>query len=143
MIMYLPFKKDIETIKLRNTFKATIHGEYCTTAEKLYQVLQKSFDLPDYFGHNLDALYDCLLDLEWIVESKVVLIIEDFDELLSEEEKDPDLLEDFILLLDDVVQSWDRFDSELIEPKQFTVYIIESEKAKNIMEDNGIEFVKG
>jgi hypothetical protein len=28
---------------------------------------------PDWFGHNLDALYDCLTDLSWLPEGEHVL----------------------------------------------------------------------
>ncbi len=139
-IFCLTCRDDIKNIRLTNTFKVTLHGDKCPLADNLYQALQRSFDFPDYFGHNMDALYDCLLDLEWIVEPNVALILEDFDELLDEEIDGDLLVENFLCLLDDVVQSWNRLDSPLIEAKNFNVYFLESEKAKTRMRDLGISF---
>jgi ribonuclease inhibitor len=34
-----------------------------TTAKDLHILLAQKLSLPDWFGHNLDALYDCLTDL--------------------------------------------------------------------------------
>jgi RNAse (barnase) inhibitor barstar len=33
-----------------------------------------ALSFPDYFGHNLDALYDCLTDLSWLPPGEHVLI---------------------------------------------------------------------
>lgn len=35
----------------------------CADRETLYDRIAVSFDFPDYFGRNLDALFDCLTDL--------------------------------------------------------------------------------
>lgn len=36
-----------------------------------------AMDFPDYFGRNLDALHDCLLDLSWLPEGEHVLVWRD------------------------------------------------------------------
>jgi len=36
----------------------------------------RGFDMPRWFGHNWDALADCLNDLEWLPQGPVVLLIE-------------------------------------------------------------------
>ena len=33
------------------------------TADAVYDFLAEELSLPDYFGRNLDALYDCLTDI--------------------------------------------------------------------------------
>ncbi len=35
-----------------------------TTREAAHRYLAEQLELPDYYGRNLDALYDCLTDLE-------------------------------------------------------------------------------
>lgn len=47
-----------------------IDGKHMTTVADTHRYLERTLRLPPYYGHNLDALYDCLGDL-----SKNVYII--------------------------------------------------------------------
>lgn len=38
-------------------------GSMLTEVEKAHTYLAEELDFPDYYGRNLDALYDCLTDL--------------------------------------------------------------------------------
>ena len=40
-----------------------IDGKRMTTIEETHRYLERTLRLPPYYGHNLDALYDCLGDL--------------------------------------------------------------------------------
>ena len=40
-----------------------IDGKDITSREKAYRVIEKTMCFPDWFGHNLDALADCLGEL--------------------------------------------------------------------------------
>ena len=42
----------------------------------LYETIKKGLDFPDYCGHNLDALWDCLTDM---VYHGVTITLENFD----------------------------------------------------------------
>ena len=44
--------------------KITLHAEHMDTKEKLHAYLKQELDFPDYYGENLDALYDCLTDIQ-------------------------------------------------------------------------------
>mgnify|MGYP002509823768 CR=1 FL=1 len=35
----------------------------CSTKKEIHAYLKEQFGFPDYYGENLDALYDCLTDL--------------------------------------------------------------------------------
>ena len=48
-----------------------INGRRIHTLSQLYIYLARRLKFPDYFGHNLDALVDCLCDLEEVVEIKI------------------------------------------------------------------------
>ena len=47
----------------------------------------EALSFPDYFGHNLDALYDCLTDLSWLPPGEHVLIWPGSDALRKAEPK--------------------------------------------------------
>ena len=34
----------------------------CKYISEIHQILKREFDFPDYYGENLDALWDCLSD---------------------------------------------------------------------------------
>ena len=40
-----------------------LDGKDMTGKEAAYAVIAKELDFPDYFGKNLDALYDCLTEM--------------------------------------------------------------------------------
>lgn len=40
-----------------------LDGAYMTSKEEAHNYLAKKLTLPDYYGKNLDALHDCLLDI--------------------------------------------------------------------------------
>ena len=42
----------------------TLDGNLLADAGKVHDYLKESLDFPEYYGKNLDALYDCLTDLE-------------------------------------------------------------------------------
>lgn len=41
-----------------------LDGKNITDREMLHDTLASSLQLPDWYGRNLDALYDCLLDIQ-------------------------------------------------------------------------------
>lgn len=55
-------------------FVARLQGAFAKT--ELLAALQTALHLPPYFGHNWDALYDCLIDLSWLHPSRITLLHE-------------------------------------------------------------------
>ena len=68
--------------------------------EALFTALQQTLRLPNYFGRNWDALSDCLCDLSWIKQHRVVLLHEDIPQL------DPKTLKVYLDVLSECVQDW-------------------------------------
>ncbi len=60
-----------------------IDGNCCDTIEKCYNTLQQQLSIPDYFGHNLDALEEVIADAEWIPEEKIHVVILNEKDLLK------------------------------------------------------------
>ena len=46
------------------------------------------FQFPDFYGCNLDALWDCLNDLRWLNEKNYVLVLLDYYALLENESEE-------------------------------------------------------
>ncbi len=53
------------------------------TVAGLFDEFQRVLDFPDYFGHNWDALDECLCDLEWLPAPSYRLVIESAPRLLD------------------------------------------------------------
>ncbi len=56
-----------------------------TTKSTLMHEFAQAFQFPDYFGNNWDALEECLNDLSWLNQRRVVLIIEHTNALMQHE----------------------------------------------------------
>ena len=44
----------------------TLDGNILADASRMHDYLKEVLNFPEYYGKNLDALYDCLTDLEHI-----------------------------------------------------------------------------
>lgn len=53
------------------------------TAAGLFDEFQRALEFPDYFGHNWDALDECVCDLEWLPASSYRVVIESAPLLLD------------------------------------------------------------
>ncbi len=42
----------------------TLNGDYLKNPEEAHDYLKEQLELPDYYGKNLDALYDCLTEMD-------------------------------------------------------------------------------
>jgi RNAse (barnase) inhibitor barstar len=68
--------------------------------EALFDLLQRELSFPAYFGGNWDALADCLRDLSWVEERRVVVVHEDLPAL------DEGTLGTYLDVLSDCARDW-------------------------------------
>jgi RNAse (barnase) inhibitor barstar len=52
----------------------------CTDKDALLQRIAASLAFPDWFGHNWDALADCLADLSWLEGRGHVILLENVED---------------------------------------------------------------
>jgi RNAse (barnase) inhibitor barstar len=77
--------------------------------EQLLQALYQVLWLPGYFGFNWDALHDCLTDLFWIPERRVVLEHAGLPNIPEVE------LKIYLEILRDAVVDWEDGDDHCFE----------------------------
>ena len=54
--------------------KVLIKGERITNAEEFHKVVAEIFDFPDYYGENLNAFWDCIVDWGLYYQKEKVII---------------------------------------------------------------------
>ena len=80
-----------------------IKGAKCQTIAGLLTECARALDFPDYFGHNWDALEECLADLEWLPAKGYVLLITDAGCVLPDDDEE---YETFLEILRDAGEAW-------------------------------------
>ena len=71
-----------------------------TSPTDLLRILATSLRFPAYFGHNWNALFDCLCDFTWLTEPRILIIHEDVPTLPSPH------LDVYLKVLRDAIDSW-------------------------------------
>jgi RNAse (barnase) inhibitor barstar len=69
-------------------YLAVLDGSTCRTEKSFLKSIGETFKFPSYYGQNLNALNDCLNDLEWIDKPNYVLMIKNSKEFLSKESEE-------------------------------------------------------
>ena len=64
---------------------AVLDGTEASTRAGVFQELARALHFPDYFGHNWDAVYDCLTDLTWLPAAGNVLLLDGFDRFATDQ----------------------------------------------------------
>ena len=80
-----------------------VRGAKCRSASALFTELAEILEFPDYFGHNWDALEECLADLEWQPAKGYVLLFTDAELILPDDE---DEFATFVEVLNDAGEAW-------------------------------------
>jgi len=62
-----------------------LNGVNMKTYDGLYDEFANVFKFPDYFGRNLNALDECLNDLEWLNINMILIVVTNSDYVLCEE----------------------------------------------------------
>jgi hypothetical protein len=106
-----------------------IKGAKCQTTAGLLTECARALDFPDYFGHNWDALEECLADLEWLPAKGYVLLITDAGCVLPDDEAE---YETFLEILRDAGEAWGSGQAGMgaRRPTPFHVLFVVSEREK-------------
>ncbi|HWL35034.1 MAG TPA: barstar family protein [Frankiaceae bacterium] len=82
-----------------------LRGQKMRTWQGLFDETAAALQFPWYFGENLDALFDCITDLDWLPRAAgYVLVINHPDEVLAD--AGPGALHQFATLLGAAREQW-------------------------------------
>lgn len=87
-----------------------VDGRNVQRKEQLMTALQTSLGLPAHFGHNWDALEECLNDLAPVDGPGYFLLYDHIDGLMQAH---PDQFETLVEILRDAVSSWQEDDTRM------------------------------
>lgn len=82
---------------------------HVASKEQLLERFARGLGFPDYFGHNWDALSDCLRDLTWLQERDVLIVHEGLPEELTTVD-----LRKYLSVLLRVATDWKREEAHAI-----------------------------
>jgi hypothetical protein len=80
-----------------------VEGKNIAKKEQLLNHVATALRFPGHFGHNWDALEECLVDMEWADADGFVIHYDHIDGLLVAH---PDQFETFVEICRDAVASW-------------------------------------
>lgn len=80
-----------------------VEGRNIVRKEQLLNHVATTLRFPEHFGHNWDALEECLTDLEWVDAEGYVLYYDHIDPFLGAQ---PEQFETLVEILRDAVRSW-------------------------------------
>jgi RNAse (barnase) inhibitor barstar len=106
----------------------TIQGKKCRTPSGLFGEFAQALALPDYFGHNWDALEECLADLEWLPAKGYILLITDAQAVLPEADEEYETL---LEILDDAGEAWSKGQTADGRQAPFHVVFVITEQDKS------------
>ena len=88
-----------------------IDGKNISRKEQLLNHVATALHFPGDFGHNWDALEECLTDLEWVKADGYAIYYDHIDGLLNAH---PDQFETLVEILRDAVASWKADDTAMV-----------------------------
>ncbi len=110
-----------------------IKGRHCKTPANLFAEFARALEFPDYFGHNWDALEECLADLEWLPAKGYILLITDAGRVLPDDEAE---YETFLEILCDAGETWGTGQAGMCARQATPFHVLftvsEREKAKRV-----------
>ncbi|NOT36113.1 MAG: barstar family protein [Saprospiraceae bacterium] len=128
------------TLNIPNCKIANIDGDCCRSEEDFHKEISNALHFPEYYGRNLDSLFDCLSDLEWIENENIAIQFSNFESILSDEPAKSYYQEALLLLISDLCSINNEDPSSEDLTKKLYFFINSNEKVVSILEDGEVSF---
>jgi len=117
--------------------RRVIRGSKCRSATGLFAEMAEALEFPDYFGHNWDALEECLADLEWLPGKGYVLLFTNAELILPD---DAEEFATFLEVLSDAGEAWasGQAGQQATRATPFHVLLTVSERDKSKLLHRGL-----
>lgn len=105
-IYHMPFATDLALEEAAESLEYPMHRvdlAKVTDKEGFLDAISKALSFPDWFGHNWDALADCLNDLSWMAADGYVIVLEHADAFAAASPTD---FATALSILQDAADSW-------------------------------------
>lgn len=114
-----------------------MRGGKCRKTPALFAEMANVLAFPDYFGHNWDALEECLADLEWLPGKGYVLLFTSADQILAD---DDDEFATLLEVLSDAGEAWasGQAGEDGKRPTPFHTLFAVSEREKSKLTHRGL-----
>ncbi|HEY6084511.1 MAG TPA: barstar family protein [Nitrospira sp.] len=127
-----PGQRPDKLIAIPDGFSMTVlKGSKCRSAAGLFAEFARALEFPEYFGHNWDALEECLADLEWLPAKGYVLVLTEAEHVLPRDEED---YATFLEVLSDAGEAWASgqggMGSKRATPFHVVLAVAEQDKSK-------------
>ncbi len=106
---YSPTDPSDGDLLARNADRIALVSADAQTKEDLLSALAEELEFPSHFGRNWDALNDCLRDLSWLSDRRVVIVHEALP--LADSPREAAM---YLQLLEDACSSWTEDEQHLL-----------------------------
>lgn len=97
-----------------HTYVAYVRGQRCTTYERLHAEISAALQFPSYYGENLNALSECIEDLEWLNAERIFIFIDQAENFLQFDEAEDNAYSKILICAE---KYWQE------ESKEFVVFL--------------------
>jgi len=104
-----------------------VQGKKCTSPTGVFNEFARALEFPDYFGHNWDALEECLADLEWLPAKGYVVLITEAQAVIPDDEEEYETL---LEVLNDAGEAWSKGQTTTGRRAPFHVFFAVSRQEK-------------
>jgi len=113
-----------------------VQGKKCKTPAGVFKEFARALEFPDYFGHNWDALEECLADLEWLPAKGYVVVITDAQSVIPDDDEEYETL---LEVLSDAGEAWSKGQTPDGRRAPFHVFFVASAQDKSKRKHWGLE----
>jgi hypothetical protein len=98
---------DVTRLRTSDDFVAELPEEI-TTVDQLLQAYDELLEFPGYFGFNWNAMDECLCDLQWIENLRVIIVHKALPDIEDSQVKI------YLSVLADCVREWKKHEAHVV-----------------------------